>query len=218
MAYDKPLSFSGLNLYEKCPHRFYHQYVLGNREESGPAAARGTAIHELLEDYFNGKVPFPASHSVLAPWRDTLVGLSEAFEATAEGEVAVLPDWTPTSFSDPLAYFRGKKDLDYEEDDCLHVLDWKTGREYHYHVGQGRAYVAMSPERDRYRVKFYYLDQPLLVREWEYDAKDRLEAQADFTRRIEVVRADQQWKATPGLDCDWCPLTWRRGGTCKRAP
>lgn len=216
MSYDRPLSPSGLNLYEKCPFRFHAQYVLGQREESGAAALRGTQKHEALEAYFRG-APYPSADSVLSPWRDFMEGLA-AKSPTAEGEVAVFADWSPASFSDPKAYFRGKKDLDHEEDGCLHIHDWKTGREYPYHVDQGKAYVAMSPARDEYKVKFVYLDQPLLVREWVYDAKDRVDIQAEFTARIEVVRNDQHWTATPGDHCDWCPLSWRRGGQCKRAP
>ncbi len=52
----KAASFSRVALYRKCPASYEWQYVLGNRNERppGPAAMRGTRIHNSIEEYFLG--------------------------------------------------------------------------------------------------------------------------------------------------------------------
>jgi ATP-dependent helicase/nuclease subunit A len=47
---NRPLSYTALGAYEDCPYRFYMERVLdlGEHEET-PAAARGAAVHSLLE-------------------------------------------------------------------------------------------------------------------------------------------------------------------------
>ena len=107
MNYSKPLSYSGLSLWKQCPRRWAHQYVEGNREPPGPAARRGTMLHEKLEDYFRGS-PYPLGDSTLAPWAKYMEALlGQALEP--ECKLAVLDDWTPTDFDDPKALARGAR-------------------------------------------------------------------------------------------------------------
>ena len=47
-------SYSALKVYEECPYRTYISRVKGVKEPSGPAADRGTQIHQYAEDYVNG--------------------------------------------------------------------------------------------------------------------------------------------------------------------
>lgn len=214
--YDKPLSYSGLSLYRKCPLRWADVYIEGNRQPSGPAAARGVKLHEMLEDYFNGKIPFPSGNKVLAPWQKFMEGLL-ALSPVAEGEVAVDKEWNPCGFGDSHAFFRGKKDLEIEGGDSLILLDWKSGKAYDDHHAQGKAYTALSPGFEKYKVGFVYLDQPLLIKWWEYDAQDWELFRDNLREEIEAVRSATEFPATPSDDCRWCPLSWRNGGKCTRA-
>ena len=43
-------SYSALKVYEECPYRSYIQKVKKIQEPSGPAAERGTMIHQEAED------------------------------------------------------------------------------------------------------------------------------------------------------------------------
>lgn len=215
--YSKPLSYSGLSLYKKCPRRWHHTYILGNRSAPGQAAQRGTYLHELLEDYFRGKIPYPSGNKALAPWQPFMEGLAK-FNPVAEGEVAVNKDWKKCGFDDPEAYFRGKKDLEIDTGiSCLMLFDWKSGRVYDDHIFQGKAYTAASPGYEYYRVFFVYLDSPLLIKSWTYTGKEREVLEAQLIEQIEEVRNATEYPATPSDECTYCELSWRNGGDCKRA-
>ena len=47
-------SYSALKVYEECAYRTYISRVKGVKEPSGPAADRGTQIHQYAEDYVDG--------------------------------------------------------------------------------------------------------------------------------------------------------------------
>lgn len=215
MPYTKAVSYSGLSLYRQCPHRWHDNYVLGNRQPSGAAADRGTYIHELLEDYFLGKTPYPSGNALLKKWTDQITALM-AHSPTAEGEVAVSRDWAPVSFADPVAYVRGKVDLTFQTA-ARHIYDWKTGKVYPTHAEQGQVYVALSPECDDYVVQMWYLDQPHHIAEWKYTRKDRDEIIVKLVDEVDALRSATEYPATPNDGCQWCHLSWRNGGDCKRA-
>lgn len=216
MSYNKPLSYSGMSLWKQCPRRWEWTYIEGNREPSGPAAMRGTLIHQMLEDYYNGKTAYPSGNSVLSPWQSTLEELVQ-FDPIAEGELAVDSGFVSTSFSDPLAFLRGAVDLRYSTDEADNILDWKTGKIYDTHVDQGALYAAITPLTDIKVVRFYYLDQPLHTVEWRYTREQQLEQRERWAEQANIIRTATEYPATPSDKCQWCPLSWRRGGECKRA-
>lgn len=214
--YTKPLSYSSLSLYYQCPKLWARTYIDGVRDAPGPAAERGTRIHQMLEDFFNGKNAYPAGNPVLGPWQSRIEALQQ-FGPTAEGEIAALPDWRPTHFGNPLALLRGAVDLRYENGPA-YILDWKTGKKYASHVEQGEVYVALAPEdAEDYVVQFYYLDQPFHVDEWKYNQAGRLALREKWAEKAIAVREATEYPATPGEKCTYCPLSWRNGGECKRA-
>ena len=215
--YDKPISYSGRSLYAKCPHKWHDNYILGNRRPSGTAADRGTYLHELLEDYFKEKAPYPSGNRALAPWQKFMETLA-AGHPVAEGEVAVTKDWKKCEFDDPAAYFRGKKDLEIDVSPILHLYDWKSGKEYSNHVVQGKDYAALTPGYEDYVVHFVYLDQPHYVKTWDYTAAQVEAHKQELITDIETIRNAVEYPATPGDECKWCHLSWRKGGDCKRAP
>lgn len=218
MPYDKPISYSGMSLYDKCPRQWHLRYVEGVRGESGKAAERGTRLHDLLEKYFKGEIPYPSGDKCLAPWKKYMEEL-KLQAPSAEAEVAVDQFWRPVPFEDPSAWFRGKKDLDIRTDEVKFIFDWKSGKIYEDHVKQGRAYVALDPEDfENYEVRFAYLDIPHHVQSWPYTHTDKVNFRTELDRKIEVIRLDDQWKPNPDDHCRWCELSWRNNGSCTAAP
>lgn len=213
--YDKPLSYSGLSLYKQCPARWAEQYINGNREPSGPAAQRGTMLHEQLEAFFKGG-QWPIEPGALMPWYGLMRSLRH-HSPVPEQALAVTAGWNPVGFDDPNAYFRGKIDLSYTDDGVPVIVDFKSGRVYDSHEDQGMAYVALSPDADEYRVRFIYLDNYPTIREWVISGAARVEYVAKLREQIEEVRSAEEYPPTPGDHCRWCALSWRRGGTCTRA-
>lgn len=209
MSYEKPVSYSGMSLYNKCPRKWSDAYILGNREPSGAAAERGTMLHDLLEKYFKDLASYPTGNSCLTKWEKYMSAL-KAQGLVAEGEVAVFEDWTPASFDDPTAWARGKIDGELEK-----VYDWKSGKIYDDHWMQGLFYCAM---KDKRLADFVYLDIPLHVEGFAFSADEVQDARGQIDDKIRIIRTDEEWKPTPGRECNWCKLSWRKGGTCTSAP
>lgn len=207
--YTKPISYSGMSLYNKCPLKWHDSYILGNREPSGKAAERGTMLHDLLEQFFKGNGPYPTGNACLAKWEPYMQAL-KAQGLVAEGEVAVMEDWSPAKFDDPDAWARGK--IDGETDD---IFDWKSGKIYDDHELQGLFYAAM---RYKLSTKFVYLDIPLHVASWMYTHSQIDDARGQIDEKIRIIRADEEWLPTPGRECQWCKKSWRNGGSCTSAP
>jgi hypothetical protein len=45
------------------------------------------------------------------------------------------------------------------------------------------------------------------------------ELEAGIEDQVRIVRADEEYLPTPSNDaCRWCPLSWRNGGDCNKAP
>jgi hypothetical protein len=52
----KSVSFSTLSSFERCPYGVYLSKGKGIPSLSGAAADRGSALHQMLEDYVNGEI------------------------------------------------------------------------------------------------------------------------------------------------------------------
>lgn len=213
--YSKPVSPSGLKLWKECPLKWADKYIHGYREPPGKAAQRGTDLHNMLEDFFNGS-PYPSGNNVLRPWQKLMEGLA-ATDPVAEGEIAVDMNWAPIDYSSPFAYYRGKKDLHYEHGTTLHLFDWKSGKIYDDHEFQGMSYACMSPAYDKVKVSFVYLDHPHVIKQWNYTPQLIAAKRIELSTTIDELRKAEEYKATPGKGCEWCHLSWRHGGPCKRA-
>jgi len=214
--YDKAISHSGKKLFKQCPKRWYHTYILGEREPSGPAALRGTMLHDKLEQFFIRGTGYPDDNT-LRPWRRVMEALT-LYNPTPEAAMAVDKDWNPVDFDSPDAFYRGRADLSFVRDGELHIFDWKTGRKYADHPDQGLSYVAMSPEYPRTHTAFFYLDSPLDVVEHQYSPTEREDHIAELIQEITTIREATEHPPTAGEGCKWCALSWRRGGSCHAAP
>ena len=216
--YEKPLSHSSLNTYRQCPRKWYYRYIEGLKEAPGKAAERGLVLHSRLEEFFLG-APYPAGVKELRPWQRFMEALT-IYAPQPEKELAVNKEWEPVDFEDPLAYFRGKLDLTYEDQNWVNIFDWKSGKIYQDdHDRQGISYVALSAPHRNYRTHFVYLDLPLVVHAATYSASDRVVEIGELIEQVERVRLDETYDPTPSYNvCKWCQHSWRNGGPCRAAP
>lgn len=59
------LRSSAIKMFEACPAQWRHEYLEGNKQESGPWAVIGTAAHKIVEDYLTGRHETPGDHPEL---------------------------------------------------------------------------------------------------------------------------------------------------------
>jgi len=219
--YEKPISYSGLSLYKRCPLAWKHAYIDGNRGTPGKAAMRGTKLHEKLENYFNGDM-WDDKDLTLLPWKAYMYDLS-TYAPLPEEKLAVDFEWQPLDFDDGGAHLRGAVDLSYIIDHKFHVKDWKSGQIYASHEGQADMYACLGlatyPECKSVEVEMVYLDHPRQTRKWEYSKDEVRELRGYIDEDVATLRLDEEYLPTPSQDgCKWCPLSWRNGGACDKSP
>lgn len=215
--YTKPIAPSGLKKHRTCPFQWADQYVFGNKPPEKNTSNRGIDMHGVLEEFFKGTTAYPSNDRALRPWQPFMEGLN-AKPHTAEGKVAVRRDWTKCGFWDEDANYRGVYDLKIEQSRILDIFDWKSGKIYPDHEEQGLSYCAMEDgEYDLYRTHFVYLDIPTHVETRVYAPKRIIDERGSLTQQINVVRTDTEYKPRPGPHCNWCHLSYKKGGKCRAA-
>jgi hypothetical protein len=219
-TYEKPLSQSAVKMWRNCPRRWYGQYVENIRSPTSPYAQRGTDLHAELENFFSAPIKgYPSHLKPLAPWQDIMEHFA-FHEAEAEAHLAVDEHWKEVPYNDPSAWFRGKIDLIFRVEDTVYIIDFKTGRQYPDHIEQGRMYVALCQDEDvkEYSFADMYLDNPLDIVEEIFTPAQRLEEIEYIMLTIDRIRNATEWIEKPGNHCRFCPLSWRNGGRCVKAP
>lgn len=116
-------SYSALDTFEHCPRKFYHQYILREKQPPSSALENGNRVHKACENYLLDQGPAPGFKLVEPVKRqaqgkklmvETKLGLNGAIEATG--------------FFDDRVWGRGAADvliIDYPK---AMLIDWKTGK------------------------------------------------------------------------------------------
>lgn len=219
VLYDKPISYSGMKLFKRCPYAWMLAYIQGQRSPKGPAAERGDYLHKRLEEFFLGQTPYPKTEKALRPWQRYMENLA-AQGLAPEAEVGVRNDWTKTLFDDPKAYARGKLDGRLVQARKLKIYDWKSGKIYDEHKDQGEMYIALEGvDGYEYETNFVYLDQYPVVHSRAYAVNAHIPIRDALKETIDTIRTTTEFLPTPSNDsCRWCDHSWRRGGHCTKAP
>jgi len=119
-------SYSALKVYEECAYRTYISRVKGVKEPSGPAADRGTQIHQYAEDYVDGTMG--EMHDSLFKFKDEFEELRELYaqgKVENEGEWGFDLDWATVGWMQKETWARIKLDALVQEDETsARVIDY----------------------------------------------------------------------------------------------
>lgn len=207
-------SMSRLFDFENCPHAVYLSKVENMPSPSGPAAERGTAIHNHIEGYIQGEHAEVIKE--MAGFRPLIDLLRDEFAAArveVEGDWAFDRTWNTTAWAAKDAWARFKLDaIHFQSDTSAKVIDWKTGKKFgnelkHNQQGMGYAIAAFAryPELEFVEVQFAYLDK------FDELRGSYTRQQAELLRPMLEERADKMTTCTdfepkPSFHaCRWCP-------------
>ena len=219
----KAISYSRHGLYKKCPASYEWQYILGHKEEfdPGPAAMRGTRIHNSIEDWFNGtgdldeEIPFK-----VAEWLNEYYIDAQAEKCIAhpEMEFCLNKDWGFTEFDAEDGYIRGFMDNVFVYPDRVHVHEYKTGREYDEHEHQKQLYAMVCllkyPDIPHVTVESIYIDGKKR-KPTTYSRAHLHSMQYTWKREIDKMFIPI-YPARPGMHCRWCPKSSQhKEGPCQ---
>lgn len=214
-------SYSGLVNYERCPHYMNLYKVARIPQESGPAAARGSEIHEGLEAFVRGDTDeLPSDRKTRFEAFTLDFGeLREAYrvgEAFLEDNWGCRKDWTPCDWdpqgqSDPELWSKASLDVFVMKDFHARVIDYKSGIRFGNemkHRDQGVTYALHAihryPDLERITIEFWYVDQgSKMVFEF---SRERLMALLPlFHDRAIKMTTDELLLPTPTVyNCQWC--------------
>ena len=214
------ISFSRAMLYKKCPASYEWQYILGHKEEfdPGPAAMRGTRIHDSIERaYLEGDPSHIDSEVPSKMLPHILEHMDKDCECRPEMAWAVTKDWEVTGFDSEDAYLRGLMDNVFIYPDRVVIHEYKTGQVYDEHADQKQLYalvaLLMWPDIPEVEVIGVYIDGKKLV-PTRYSRGHLMTMKYTWDRLVQKM-ALPIYPTRPGMHCRWCPKSSKhKDGPC----
>lgn len=211
-------SYSALKVFEECPYRTYISKVKGVKEPSGPAADRGTHIHQLAEDYVNATIgELPKELEKFKSQFNSLRELYADAKVELEGEWGFDLDWKTVGWMEKETWARIKLDALVNEDETsARVIDYKTGKKFGNEVSHGQQGLLYAigtffryPHLEFVNVEFWYLDQNETTVK-QYTREQAMVFAPSWHKRAIKMTTETDFDPTPSKNsCRWC--SYRKG-------
>ena len=125
-------SYSRLGTYESCPKKAYYKYIEQLPETQHPAAARGTHIHGLAEDYIVGTIKeLPKELRLFSDGFEKLREDYLAEKVFVEQDWAFDKFWESAPWTGDNTWGRYKIDAFFKDGDYGKAIDFKTYESLH---------------------------------------------------------------------------------------
>lgn len=221
-------SYSKLLDFEQCRYRYRLKHIDKVPEEKHEAADRGTAIHQMAEDFVGGKIR--SLPTELLKFDDDFLALRARYtekRVSLEGEWGFDRQWEPTVYK--TAWLRMKADavaFDRAKDPTeAIVIDYKTGKKWGNEIKHGEqvqlyalATAIRQPTVKKITVELWYLDKDDLTNN-VYTREQAISFIKPFDRRaslIDKAHETGQFPANPNaFSCQWCPYGPNKGKQCE---
>jgi len=209
------LSFSQWSNYSECPRRWSHKYIdkLAT-DPAGPAAERGSIIHDQTEQYIKKQVDTP----VAKYHNDVLERFRNAAVVGTEAKYYFDDKWYPTAPKSATAAYVVVFDAYILHPTEVEIGEWKTGKPKDEHAGQREIY-ALAGHRQfglpKVTATTYYLDgtaPPDKLTMHDTAVKNQI---IKWQKRREQMMEDTFWPPRPGYYCRWCSFSKTKGGPCQ---
>lgn len=215
-------SYSKLIDFEQCPYRVKLRYVDKVPGTKAPAAERGTAIHQMAEDYVRSKLkdlPLELRH-----FKDDFAALKASFKHEAvhlEGEWGFDKEWMPATYKG--AWLRMKADaVFYANPTKATVIDYKTGKSYGNELKHGEqtqlyaiATFIRNPKLEEIITELWYLDRDELSAK-TYRREEALRYVQPFNKRAHALTSCKDFAPRANqFTCTRCDYGPAKGGQCE---
>lgn len=128
---DYTWSYSSIDLFKQCPHKYYRMRVVKDIVEPPTEAIMyGKELHSAAEFYIRDGTPLPGKFEFIKPTLDRLLKIPG--EKLCEYRMGLRYDLSPCEFFAKDVWFRGVADLIIVQDDKAYVIDYKTGKSAKY--------------------------------------------------------------------------------------
>ena len=165
-------SHSTLKVFETCAYRSYIAKVKRISEDYGPAAKRGSEIHDQAERYVDGTLgEFPDTLSKFTTQFKDLKTMYDDGKVELEGEWGFTIEWEACHWMAKNVWARIKLDaIVHEDDTSARVIDYKTGRQFGNEISHGQQALTYAigsflryPDLQHVQTELWYLDHGTAV-------------------------------------------------------
>ena len=124
-------SYSSINLFKQCPHKYYRLRIVKDIvEPSAEHLNYGLEVHKAAEDYLGKGTPIPEKYIFIKEHLDKLNLIKG--EKLCEYRMGLTSNLEPCGFFDKDVWWRGVADLIIINSDRAYVIDYKTGKSAKY--------------------------------------------------------------------------------------
>lgn len=213
-------SFSKWETYFTCPAKYRFRYLDKLPEPQSKAAARGTDMHALAENYILGKhddlswLKNKAIIPVLNDFRHHTNG-----DRHMEYKLSFDVEWDQCGHKADNVACVGVLDAVRVQDGVVHIAEWKSGKPKETHADQRKLYALFGLRRwlgvEEVRATTYYFDDTSPAQRLVASAataEDKLRAL--WNGRVETMQNDKIMAPKANDGCYWCAYSKKKGGPC----
>ena len=207
-------SYSSINLFKQCPHKYYRLRVVKDIVE--PPAEHlnyGLEVHKAAEDYIGKGTPIPEKYIFIKEHLDKLNSIKG--EKLCEYKMGLTSNLEPCGFFDKDVWWRGVADLIIINGDKAYVIDYKTGKSAKYADTKQLELLSCAlfkhfPEVKKVKGGLLFVVANDLVKDhYEVDNEGVYWTKwLEDTQRLEAAIQNDVWNKKPNFSCrSWCSIT-----------
>jgi hypothetical protein len=206
-------SYSSLDLFNQCPHKYYRLKVKKDiKEPQSDHLIYGLEVHKVAEEYIRDGVPIPEKYKYIEPSLEKLKGYEG--EHLCEYRMGLTRNLEPCGFFDKKVWWRGIADLIILQGDKAKVVDYKTGKSSKYADTKQLEILSLAVFKHFPQVK--HVKGGLLFVVANEFVKDEFNVEKGSvywerwltgTARLEQAFQVNVWNPRPNFTCSkWCPV------------
>lgn len=216
----KAWSYSRFKDYTTCPFKAKLKHIDGLKEPGNPAMERGSYIHKLAEDFVSGKIKKLPEELKL--FHREFAKLKK-LDTRTEDRWAFDMNWVPCEFFDPNVWCRMVADAQHakvlkNDDECMTVVDYKTGKVYGDNQDQMKLYAvgvfARFPAVVEVKIELWYLDSGDII-DLKFKREQFESLRDEWSEKIKPMMSDTQFAPRPNRWCSRCHFRKTNGGPCQ---
>lgn len=206
-------SYSSLDLFKQCPHKYFRLKVKKDvKEPYSQHLVYGNELHKAAEHFVRDNTPLPDKFAFAKEALEVLRGREG--QHLCEYRMGLTRDLEPCGFSDVSVWWRGIADLLTLQGDRAYIVDYKTGASSKYADTKQLEILALAvfkhfPYVQRIKAGLLFVNaNDFVPTSFEADQQMvRWEQWIEDAARLEQSIKLDVWNPRPNFTCKaWCPV------------
>lgn len=206
-------SYSSLDLFNQCPHKYYRLKVKKDiKEPPSEHLVYGLDVHKAAEEFIRDGKPIPEKFKFIEPPLTKL--RNYAGEKLCEHRMGLTRDLKPCGFFDRNVWWRGIADLVILQDDSAKIVDYKTGKSSKHADTKQLEILSLAVFKHFPQVKrvkgglLFVVANDFVKGDFDADQSDVYwQRWLTNTAQLEKALEVNVWNPRPNFTCKkWCPV------------